>query len=191
MTTKGSVKELPCFIEKLQKILRKHLNHEKKIAKVQEHYNFIKKSSVFEWFKQLDAGVISMGRKSDDDFLKGFGHYERIPIDRFYPPFLIRTGLLYDYIEKYKVDPALFMGNLANAKAYNAYRTLVTTLSKDCLQGIIVGDFELTEKPGIVDLYIWKHCASSDKANDICGNIPKCSDCVILRYCHYGTLQRK
>lgn len=174
-----------------KKLLLKHLNFDIKINKIILHYDYIKGHSLNQWLNDLNHGKISMGLKSDDDFLKTYGYFKRVPIDRYYPPLLIRTGLLGDYIEQHDVDPGKFMGNLSNKPVYHAYTKLIKDNCQHSLQGVVVKQYRLSENPGIVDLYIWKHCASSNGAENICGNKPKCNKCVIMQYCNYGKKRLK
>jgi hypothetical protein len=173
-----------------EKLLFRYLKHPKKIPKVIEHYKYIQRTSITQWMEDMNCGKISMGLKSDDDFLKDYGYFERVPIDRFYRPFLFRTGIFCDYLEHYNVDTAKFIGDLSDPAVYKAYQAIIKDLCHDMLTEVTLNQHHLAEKPGIIDLYIWKHCASSNDAANICGYKPKCHVCNIQQYCQYGKKQR-
>lgn len=172
-------------------LLSTYLVHKNKTKSFLKQCEYIHTHSPTIWLQDLYSGKISMGLKSDDDFLKGCGYFDRVPIDRFYPPFLLRTGILMDYIKQTHIDPGVFTGQLTDKKTYHAYTRLIITLCKNSLDGLQYQKYDLAKNPGIVDLFIWTHCASSDTAKNMCGIRPKCHQCPIQQDCDYGGLLKR
>jgi thermostable 8-oxoguanine DNA glycosylase len=115
-----------------------------------------------------------LGEKERDSYLRDFGYWDRIPIDRHEMRFIIRTGIYHSCSNIDKSDPL-------------EKKDLQDALSKFCinhLKGHIVEGIDLGNAPGIVDIFIWSFC-SEDRYN-ICGAIPKCEECILRNSCLYA-----
>jgi len=170
-----------------EKLLKKYVGHKSKINKILEQSKRMADQGLKEWIEDLRNDKISIGQKTKDDFLKEIGLLEYFPIDRYYPPFLARTGFLYKYLDEKKLDPGPFMRGLGDGDCYNAYKGMMIDLCKRELKGLKHNGLDLSDNPGIVDMIIWRHCAAEDsEAFEICGKSPRCSECKIKALCNYG-----
>jgi len=115
-----------------------------------------------------------LGEKGRDNYLRDFGYWDRIPMDRHEMRFIIRSGIYHvcssidksDSLEKMDLHDALnrFCGKY--------------------LEGHIVEGIELGNAPGIVDIFIWSF--SAEDRYDICVATPKCEKCNLKGVCLYA-----
>jgi predicted transcriptional regulator len=115
-----------------------------------------------------------LGEKGRDNYLRDFGYWDRIPMDRHEMRFIIRSGIYHacssidksDSLEKMHLHDALnrFCGKY---------------LKRHIVEGI-----ELGSAPGIVDIFIWSFSAE-DRYN-ICGATPRCDECKLNGVCLYA-----
>lgn len=160
---------------------------DRKRKKIIEISNQIRFQHVADWIKNLHKlrrrGQTLMGPKSDDDFLKEHGFFDRVPIDVHSKRFLFRTGILHYYSKKRKPNPKFFSTNY-NLQ-YENFQEALKSFCHDFLSGIEVGGFDLAENPGVVDLIVWRHCAESEEydCRNICGDQPKCVKCSFKNAC--------
>jgi hypothetical protein len=120
---------------------------------------------------------IVLGEKGRDNYLRDYGYFDRIPMDRHEMRFILRTGI-YTCCPPNESDPL-------NKKH------LQRGLADFCgtyLKGKRIQGIDLGEAPGIVDFFIWYYC--SREGYNICGNIPKCKKCDLNGSCFYA-LSRK
>jgi len=115
-----------------------------------------------------------LGEKGRDNYLRDLGYWKRIPIDRHEMRFIIRTGIYHACSGGRACDP------LEKKTMHNA----LTRFCSRYLAGEKVKGIDLGHAPGIVDLFVWYHCAR-DRYN-ICGNMPRCMDCLMKKSCFYG-----
>jgi hypothetical protein len=115
-----------------------------------------------------------LGEKGRDNYLRDFGYWDRIPIDRHEMRFIIRTGIYHLFSVREKNDP-LEKGSLHYSLAFfcDLY-----------LRGKAIEGIELSNAPGIVDTFIWSYCAENRYA--ICGSTPRCQDCQLSDSCLLG-----
>lgn len=169
-------------------------------ALIERHSRFPQKGKVRDWTSMLLNDFLTLrdftrklyelrvqGKKSDvlgmkgsDNYLRDVGYWDVIPIDIHQKRFLIRSGIYHAfsvYREQDPLDP----------------RSLQGDLSRFCslfLRGKIVEDIDLSNAPGIVDIFIWSYCAK--ERYSLCGSTPKCDTCRLNDTCLFGitNLQR-
>jgi thermostable 8-oxoguanine DNA glycosylase len=114
-----------------------------------------------------------LGEKGRDNYLRDFGYWDRIPIDRHEMRFIIRSGI-YHACSSDKSDP-LEKSDLQAA---------LNIFCANYLKGHIVEEIDLGNAPGIVDIFIWSFSAE-DRYN-ICVIPPKCENCNLKGVCLYA-----
>jgi hypothetical protein len=125
------------------------------------------------------GGTEILGEKGRDNYLRDFGHWDRIPIDRHEMRFLVRTGIYHACGTRDHAD------HLVNDDLHRA----LTTFCSKFLSGFTVDDIDLGNAPGIVDLFIWTFCANPETSRHglgICGAIPKCRGCRLASTCLFA-----
>jgi len=127
----------------------------------------IENSNIIKWIEMAlkNANIrkkVFNGYKSWMIFLRDAYDFKYIPIDIHERRFQTRTGIFHYYLGKRVHDP----GNKKH------YQRALKNFAKDFLSDIIIKDYNLGEKPGLVDKFIWLHCAN--KAKNICAKEPKC-----------------
>jgi hypothetical protein len=172
------------------RILRGYLS-ERKIKKIEEISKELVARGICNWILRLHnlrtREKTVMGPKSDDDFLKEHGFFDRVPIDVHSKRFLFRTGILHFYAKTKRQNPSdVFSTDYS--KQYKIFQDALVTFCSDFLNGIKIENFNLGKNPGIVDLIIWRHCGTSAEygCKNICGAQPRCSQCSFRDSCvHY------
>jgi hypothetical protein len=139
-------------------------------------------STIEEFTKQLhylakQGETDILGEKGRDNYLRDFGYWDRIPIDRHLMRFIIRTGIYHACSAKGKNDP-LERGSLHDA---------LTQFCSTYLKGKVVDGIDLGDAPGIVDIFIWSYCGK--ERYNICGSTPKCDGCSLNHVCLYPLTQ--
>jgi hypothetical protein len=136
-------------------------------------------SSLKQFTEQLYALALQdksdvLGEKGRDNYLRDFGYWDRVPIDRHEMRFIIRTGIYHAFSVRDRNDP-LEKGSLQHSLAFfcDVY-----------LGGKPIEGIELSNAPGIVDIFIWSYCAKERYA--ICGSTPRCHDCQLSDSCLLG-----
>lgn len=123
-----------------------------------------------------------LGEKGRDSFLRDFGFWDRIPIDRHEMRFLIRTGIYHTSSYVRNSDPL----------ERNCFHDALTEFCSTYLSGKVVEGIDLGSAPGIVDIFIWSYCARSSNPDDItfniCGKTPQCGKCTLRGQCLYALL---
>ncbi|MEM2889241.1 MAG: hypothetical protein QXI71_04185 [Candidatus Bathyarchaeia archaeon] len=117
---------------------------------------------------------VVLGEKGRDNYLRDFGYWDRIPIDRHEMRFIIRSGIYHACSVRSNSD-SLEKGDLQDA------------LSRFCsqfLKNCKVDYIDLGNAPGIVDLFIWSY--SAEGRYNICGATPKCENCKLKDVCLYA-----
>lgn len=114
-----------------------------------------------------------LGEKGRDNYLRDFGYWDRIPMDRHEMRFIARTGIYHTCSVRRKNDP------LEKTSLHDA----LTRFCSMYLKGETVEDIDLGAAPGIVDIFIWSYCAK-DRYN-ICGKTPRCKICNLKCVCLY------
>lgn len=170
-----------------KKLLEDYIGHKRKVGVIHTESKRMLNSGLKHWIDDIRKCKVNIGRKTKDDFLKEIGFLDNFPIDRYYPPFLARTGLLFQYLSITKTDPGKFMRGLGDPECYNAYKNLMIQLCGNSLKGLKHHNLDLSENPGIVDMIIWRHCARAKEAFNVCGKEPNCQKCKIRKYCRYGS----
>ncbi len=115
-----------------------------------------------------------LGEKGRDNFLRDFGYWDRIPMDRIEMRFIIRTGIYHACSVREKNDP------LEKRSLHDA----LARFSSTYLRGTVVEGIDLGNAPGIVDIFIWSY--SAEKRYQICINSPKCVECNLHGVCLYA-----
>ena len=115
-----------------------------------------------------------LGEKGRDNYLRDFGHWDRIPIDRQEMRFIIRTGIYHACDIENRNDP------LRRSYLHDALASFCFTY----LKGKMVEGIDLGSAPGIVDIFIWSYC--SRRRYNICGNTSKCDRCNLEGVCLYA-----
>ncbi len=113
-----------------------------------------------------------LGEKGRDEYLRDFGYWDRIPIDRHEMRFIIRSGIYHACSFKDKSDHL----------EINHLHDVLTQFCTQYLKGYVAEDIELGEAPGIADIFIWSFCAEYN----ICGSTPKCNECNLNGACLYA-----
>jgi len=170
-----------------KRLLRLYIGHQRKVDTIHKESKRMLNSGLKKWIDDLLKDEIDIGLKTKDDFLKEIGFLDHFPIDRYYPPFLARTGLLSQFLSITKTDPGKFMRGLGDPECYESYKSLMIQLCRDSLEGLKYHDLDLSKNPGIVDMIIWRHCARAEEAFNVCGKEPNCLRCKIRDFCRYGS----
>ncbi len=135
-----------------------------------------------ELYDLAQAGKTDIvGEKGRDDYLRDFGYWDRIPIDRHEIRFQLRTGIFHVSSRTGKLKKSSFHDTL-------------THFCSTYLSGKAVEEIDLGNAPGIVDIFIWSYCASAKstdpnaKTFNICGSTPKCHKCSLKSVCLYAMI---
>jgi len=115
-----------------------------------------------------------IGEKGRDNYLRDFGHWDRIPIDIHEMRFIIRSGIYHSCSSKEKSDH----------QNKNDLHDALTRFCTTYLKGYVVEDIELGSAPGIVDIFIWSF--SAEERYNICVATPKCEKCNLKGVCLYA-----
>jgi len=115
-----------------------------------------------------------IGEKGRDNYLRDFGYWDRIPMDRHEMRFIIRSGIYHACSYKDKSD------HLEKNDLHNALTRFCTKYLKD----YIVEGIKLGSAPGIVDIFIWSF--SAEDRYSICVATPKCEGCNLKGVCLYA-----
>jgi thermostable 8-oxoguanine DNA glycosylase len=118
--------------------------------------------------------TIVLGEKGRDNYLRDFGYWDRIPIDRHEMRFVVRSGIFHSCSTKDNSD------HLENSHLQNA----LTVFCNQYLKGFLAEGIDLGDAPGIVDLFIWSYCA--EERYNICKNTPNCRECNLNGVCLYA-----
>lgn len=114
-----------------------------------------------------------LGEKGRDNYLRDFGYWDRIPIDRHEMRFIVRSGIYHACSSIKKSDP------LEKSHLQDALKEFCAKYLKDYK----VEDIKLGSAPGIVDIFIWSF--SAENRYNICGTIPNCKNCPLNGVCLY------
>jgi len=133
--------------------------------------------TIREFTKQLydraqrgETGIL--GEKGRDNYLRDFGYWDRIPMDRHEMRFIIRTGIYHACSTKGQ-DP------LDKASLHQA----LTEFCSRHFKGKLIEGIDLGVAPGIVDTFIWSYCGKG--RYNVCGSTPKCINCDLKDVCLY------
>jgi hypothetical protein len=145
--------------------------------KMQELLDILDKKSIKQFTAELNelaekGKTIILGEKGRDNYLRDFGFWRRIPMDRHEMRFIIRTGMYHVTMPTY--DP-LKKGDMHN---------VLTNFCSKYLIGFNVEGIDLSHSPGVLDMFIWNYCAKL--RFNICGSKPKCEKCRMNNVCLYG-----
>ena len=146
----------------------------KNIEQLLTNYSSIKQFTEDLYRLAVQGKTVVLGEKGRDNYLRDFGYWDRIPIDRHEMRFIIRTGIYHACSTKDKSD-------------HLEKRDLQHTLTLFCsqfLKHFVVEGIDLGSAPGIVDLFIWSFSAE-DRYN-ICGAHPRCDQCTLRNACLYA-----
>ncbi|RLG90053.1 MAG: hypothetical protein DRO36_06725 [Candidatus Hecatellales archaeon] len=181
-------------IENVEKNLDSLGMSDRKVEKLTKILQYLKDNSISDWIIKLHEDndqmrdmELSMGLKSDDDFLKDHGFYEHVPVDRHTQRFLFRTGIIQWYLKRNDDVLTLFAGTYE--EKYKLFQKIMVAFCKKFCDDIYVqtpsGELRLAENPGILDIVIWRHCGEDEElgCRNICGNRPKCNECVFKEAC--------
>lgn len=116
----------------------------------------------------------ALGEKGRDNYLRDFGYWDRIPMDRHEMRFIIRSGIYHACSCKDKSDP-LEKNDLHDA---------LTAFCTKHLKGYLVEEIDLGNAPGIVDTFIWSF--SAEDRYKICVATPNCEKCNLKGVCLYA-----
>lgn len=174
---------------------------DKKMQKLKAILQYIKDHSIRDWVNTLQKegdNIPRMGPKSDDDFLKSHGFYERVPVDRHTQRFLFRTGIIHWYFKsnvgKNSKEDILTLFGRGYEKKYRLLQKILVEFCKafgdDAYLLSPIGKLRLSENPGIIDIMIWRHCGENKKlgCRNICGSKPECNICVFRETCLWNML---
>lgn len=115
-----------------------------------------------------------LGEKGRDNYLRDFGYWERIPMDRHEMRFIIRSGIYHTCSIRDENDP------LEKGSLYDALTRFCSTY----LKGKVVEGIDLGNAAGIVDIFVWSYCGK--ERYNICGSTPKCNECNLNGACLYA-----
>lgn len=115
-----------------------------------------------------------LGEKGRDNYLRDFGYWKRVPMDRHEMRFIVRTGIYHACSIKNNADP------LQKASLHDA----LFNFCSNYLKGYEIDEIDLGNAPGIVDIFIWSYCGK--ERYNICGSSPKCDICNLNSVCLYG-----
>lgn len=115
-----------------------------------------------------------LGEKGRDNYLRDFGYWDRIPMDRHEMRFIIRSGIYHACSSIDKSD------HLEKSNLHDALNRFCDNYLKDHL----VEGINLANAPGIVDIFIWSF--SAENRYNICVATPKCEKCNLKGVCLYA-----
>ncbi|MEO0114819.1 MAG: hypothetical protein ABIK93_05035 [candidate division WOR-3 bacterium] len=171
VATHGTNFRTPMAIEELIKLVgNRRRNNIEQLLRYSTLQQFT--DNLYNLAKQGRTEVL--GEKGRDNYLRDFGYWDRIPMDRHEMRFIIRSGIYHACSSIAKSDP-LEKSDLRDA------------LNKFCatyLNGYQVEEIDLDKAPGIVDIFIWSFSAE-DRYN-ICVATPKCEKCKLNGVCLYA-----
>lgn len=120
------------------------------------------------------------GDKSWKIFLRDAYDFKYIPIDMHEKRFQIRTGIFHHYLGKKIHDPG----------KEEHYEYALKNFAEDFLSDINIAGYNLGENPGLVDKFIWLHCADKKMEDGkqiggggICAQEPNCNGCILKDVC--------
>lgn len=115
------------------------------------------------------------GDKSWKIFLRDAYDFKYIPIDMHEKRFQIRTGIFHHYLGK----------EVHNPDKNEHYEIALKKFAEEFLSDINIVGYNLGENPGLVDKFIWLHCAANKKngGKGICAQEPKCKSCDLRGVC--------
>jgi hypothetical protein len=149
------------------------IKHEHKINTLLA-YNSIKefKNNLYQMSLKWKTEVL--GHKGRDNFLRDYGEWDRIPIDRHQIRFIIRSGIYHVFGHEKISDPSdnKDLHNIMSAYCFNQFTDYY------------VESISLQKAPGILDLFIWYY--SADDKYEICTAAPKCNKCLLNKACLYS-----
>ncbi len=171
------------LLDLVNAILKKRIRDPSRIIKKLEILlDELKASNLQKWSEDLyglalDDRTKILGTKGRDNYLRDIGYWDRIPMDRHEMRFIVRTGIFHACSSEGKNDP-LKREHLQEA------------LSEFCrryLKGFIIDEIDLGDSPGILDVFIWWYC--SREGLNICGDQPKCDECLLRNSCLYSLIR--
>jgi hypothetical protein len=134
----------------------------------------IEKFTKHLYYLATQGQTVVLGEKGRDNYLRDFGYWDRIPIDRIEMRSIIRTGIYHVCSTGEERDP------LEKSSLHDT----LAQFSSTYLKGKMVGDIDLGNAPGIVDTFIWSY--SAEERYQICIKNPECEECNLNRTCLYG-----
>jgi len=142
-------------------------------------YNTLKEFTDKLYELAKERKTIVLGEKGRDNYLRDFGFWDRIPMDRHEMRFIIRSGIFNSCSSDGKYDP------LERSDLHDALKNFCIKYLKDfTIEGIDLGS-----APGIADIFIWSFSAE-DRYN-ICVAVPKCNQCNLNSVCLYALCKNK
>ena len=156
------------------------LAHQRIKSRVKEMLEGILRYSSIKQFTEelyklaVQGRTIVLGEKGRDNYLRNFGYWDRIPMDRHEMRFVVRTGIYHACSANARSDP------LQKASLHDA----LTRFCFKYLKDYTVFGIDLGSAPGIVDIFIWSFC--SKKRYNICGSTPRCEKCLLKKTCLYA-----
>jgi len=144
------------------------------IQKLLTGYSTIKQFTDELYYLSKEGKSEVLGEKGRDNYLRDFGYWDRIPMDRHEMRFTIRTGIYHACSIEDKNDP------LQKSSLHDA----LTRFCSQYLKGEITEEIDLGDAPGIVDIFIWSYCGK--ERYNICGSTPKCEECNLKEACLYA-----
>jgi hypothetical protein len=154
----------PRIVTQAKESMQKFLNNYSTIEQ------FTKK--LYDLAKQGKTDIL--GEKGRDNYLRDFGYWDRIPMDRHEMRFIIRTGIYHACSVRDKNDPL---------EKFSLHDALTRFCSRHLERKVVEG-IDLGKAPGIVDIFIWSYCGKG--RYNICGSTPKCGGCGIKNVCLYS-----
>ncbi len=179
------------FDSKWDSFANKHGTNFRTLTAKEELINFvgdrrkknIDKLLTYSTIKQFTDGLYNLakqgktevlGEKGRDNYLRDFGYWDRIPVDRHEIRFIIRSGIYHACSSIDKSD-CLEKSDLHDA---------LNRFCANYLKGHIVEEIDLGNAPGIVDIFIWSF--SAEYRYNICVATPKCEECNLKGVCLYA-----
>jgi len=155
------------------------------MKKIQELLKILNNSTIKQFSDQLYTSAVQgknnikvLGEKGRDNYLRDFGYWDRIPMDRHEMRFIVRTGIYHTCSKNEKSDP------LQKSSLHDS----LTDFCSNYLKGYSINGIDLGDAPGIADVFIWWF--SAKKEYDICGSTPKCLECTFNDVCLYAIINQ-
>lgn len=148
------------------------------IPKIKLLFSQLKNKSIKEWSNDLNRSLDTsvLGPKGRDNYLRDFGWWGRVPMDRHEMRFIIRTGIYHIASNKGYIDPL----------NKDELQEVFVSFCNHHLRGKMIEGVDLGESPGVVDIFIWRFCKDKNKEEpgmQICGSEPKCGICPLKTSC--------
>jgi len=154
------------------------------VKKTSELIDQLQNTTIRGWTEKLynlarEDKTEILGEKGRDNYLRDFGYFDRVPMDRHEMRFIVRTGIYHNYSTRDRSD-SLERSHLQTALA-NFCRIELAGFEVDEINNTLNRRLDLGHAPGVVDLFVWYFC--SPRLYAVCTKKPRCEGCLLREPC--------